>query len=120
MWHEELYKIYKRGKTFGNSDHNRGFRLYTKIQLVYVVAGGTSIHVFVDQGSFRIVSKKNIDYLQITFSWYLKNKDTFDQCLTFNDEIKLKYKESKTKPLDSFLGSDSNINETTHDSGTIR
>ena len=104
MWHEELYKIYKRGKTFGNSDHSRGFRLYTKIQFAYVVAGGTSIHVFVDQGSYRIVSKKNIDYLQITFPWYLKNKDTFDQCLTFKDEIKLKYKESKTKPLDSFLG----------------
>lgn len=103
IWHEELYKIYKHGKTFGYSDHNRGFRLYTKRQLLYVVAGGTSIHVFVDHKSFKIVSKKNIDYLQITSSWYLKNKDTFDQCLTFQDEIKLNYTESKTKPLDSFF-----------------
>ena len=76
---------------------------YTKIQLAYVVAGGTSIHVFVDHKSFRIITKKNIDYLQITFSWYLKNKDTFDQCLTYNDEIKLLHQETKTNPLDSFF-----------------
>ena len=119
MWHKELYKIYKRGKTFGNSSHNRGFRLFTKIYLAYVVAGGTSIHVFIDQGSYRIVSRKNIDYLQISSSWYLNNKDTFDQCLTYNDEIKLMQKETKTDPLDSFLEFADN-GETAHDSGTTR
>ena len=108
MWHEELYKIYKQGRVWSTKT-SRGFRLYTKIQLAYVVAGGTSIHTQVRYWHFDIVTKNNIDYLQITSSWYDQHKRTFDQCLTYNDEIKLKYKESKTNPLDSFLGSDSNI-----------
>ena len=108
IWHEELYKICKRGQTFGNSFRNRGFRLFTKRQLLYVVAGGTSIHVFVDQGSYRIVNKpniktkSNIGFLQITFSWYLKNKDTFDQCLTYQNEIKQVQKNNRST-LDSFF-----------------
>ena len=101
-WHNELYKIYKQGRIWSTKT-SRGFRLYTKRQLLYVVAGGTSIHTKVHFRHYNTVTKNKVDYLQITSSWYEQHKRTFNQCLTYNDEIKLKYKESKTKPLDSFL-----------------
>lgn len=102
MWHEELYKIYKQGRVWSTKT-SRGFRLYTKRQLLYVVAGGTSIHTKVHYNHFNIVTKNNIDYLQITSSWYEQHKRTFDQCLTYFDEIKLKQQDHKTRSLDSFL-----------------
>ena len=102
IWHEELYKIYKQGRVWSTKTQ-RGFRLYTKRQLLYVVAGGTSIHTKVHYANFCIVTKNNTDYLQITSSWYQQHKITFDQCLTYTDELKLKLQETKTKPLDSFF-----------------
>ena len=102
IWHKELYKIYKQGRVWSTKTH-RGFRLYTKRQLLYVVAGGTSIHTKIHYNHYNTVTKNNTDYLEITSSWYEQHKRTFDQCLTYNDEIKLKYKETKTDPLDSFF-----------------
>ncbi len=100
MWHEELYKIYKKGRTF-NSVNAQGFRLFTKRQLVYVVAGGTSIHVSIHENHYRIITKEKGDYLQVSKIWYLKRKDSLDQCLTYQDEIKQFQKENRTT-LDSF------------------
>lgn len=101
-WHKELYVIHKQGKVWSNN-YNRGFRLKTKQQLLYVSAGGTSIHVSIDNNHFRIITKNNKDYLQITNYWYNVSSPTFGQCLTFQDELKLKREELQTEQLPSYF-----------------
>lgn len=101
-WHDELYKLHKQGNTWGTDKHRRGFRFKTKKQLLYVVAGGTSIYTVISNNHFREVTKDNTDYIQISKFWYEKHSRTFNQCLTYSDEIKLKQKENTTT-LDFFV-----------------
>ena len=101
-YHPELFPIYKKGKTW-DSTFRRGFRLYTKQQLCYVVAGGTSIHTQVHVNHFQIIRKNRKDYLQVSKIWYERNRSTFEQCMTFDDQIKQTINDTKTKPLDSFF-----------------
>ncbi len=102
IWHEELYVIHKQGKTWSNN-YARGFRLKTKQQLLYVSAGGTSIHVSVPHSNYRIITKDNKDYLQITNYWNMGHAPTFNQCLTFQDELKQKREELQTNKLTSYF-----------------
>ena len=101
-WQKELFLIYPHGKTW-STDYSTGFRLYTKKQLVYVVAGGTSIHVRVNNNHFRKVIKKNKQFLQISEFWYKKNKSTFEQCLTYDDFLEQERNRFKTNAIDVYL-----------------
>jgi len=101
-WFPELYSIYKKLDT-SESGKSRHYRLYTKKQLVYVVAGGTSLRVCIPFSQHRIITKKGRDYVQITNWYYEKRKLAFDQLLTFEDEQKLYRKTMRTKPLEGFL-----------------
>ena len=76
------------------------------LSLLAIIIGGTAVVT-------RIMTIKQIEryydelpyiWEEVDFAeapWYLKNKDTFDQCLTFQDGIKLLQKENKST-LDSF------------------
>ena len=102
-WHKDLYVIYKKGdsSTTGKSKH---FRIRTKLQLLYVSAGGTSQDICIPFNHFRIVT--NLDkkeFVQITSWYYHFAKDTFDRLLTFKDEMKLKRSELQTKEITAFF-----------------
>lgn len=102
-WHPELYAIFRKEKN-SITNLSRHYRIFTKIQILFVVAGGTSLAVCIPYTQHKIITKARKDYVQITKFYYEKHKFTFDQLMNFEDKQKLLREEKKTKPLASFFG----------------
>lgn len=112
MMHKELFVIHKK-RDSSQSGKSKHYRLKTKRQLVYVVAGGTSIEHAVPYKVHNIVSKDGKDYLQISQWYYEKNQITFDQVMTYQDEQKLKREELFTPALDSLFSKIEHVKKVT-------
>lgn len=95
-WHSQKYVIAK--KLSSNS-----FRIVTRTEKSGYPSGNT-IFVSVPPSQMLIQYLKNKKYLVISSWWYKKNCFTFDQCMTAEDELKIKRYYTKSKDLNTFFG----------------
>jgi hypothetical protein len=102
LFHPELFVIHSKERD-SVSGLSRHYRLKTKLQLLYVVAGGTSFDHTVPYTQHRVVTKDGQEYLQISKWYYDKNLSTFVLVMTFQDEQKFKREAMSTPALTDFI-----------------